>query len=57
MLVENGCYVGFGYIPFEEVEGEAALLRSYIEKYQDNKDTQQIIKGYLKDTQDVVRYF
>ena len=57
VLVENGCYVGFGYIPFEEVEGEAALLKSYIEKYQDNKDTQQIIKGYLKDTQDVVRYF
>ncbi|MCF8378331.1 MAG: GIY-YIG nuclease family protein [Bacteroidales bacterium] len=47
--VENGKYLGFGYINFE-LNGNLNIedLKSSIKKYPDNRDVQQIIRGYIK---------
>lgn len=48
VLVKNGKYMGFGYFDarHDEVTTESANL--YIDQKVDNKDTRQIIRGYLK---------
>ena len=52
--MENGKYIGFGYIDFE-LNGELAAddLRSCIKKYPDNRDVQQIIRAYVKRNKSV----
>lgn len=52
--MENGKYMGFGYIDFE-LNGELATddLRSCIKKYPDNRDVQQIIRAYVKRNKSV----
>jgi DNA polymerase-3 subunit epsilon len=47
--VENGRYLGFGYIDFE-LNGELRLedLKGCLKKYPDNRDVQQIIRAYVK---------
>lgn len=52
--MENGKYLGFGYIDFE-LNGELNLedLRGCIKKYPDNRDVQQIIRGYVKRNKSV----
>lgn len=49
VLVENGKYKGFGYIDFE-MNGELKFddLKGCITNYPDNRDVQQIIRGYVK---------
>ncbi|MFC6999861.1 exonuclease domain-containing protein [Rufibacter roseus] len=48
VCVENGCYLGFGY--FDESFSACGLedFKNVIKPYNDNKDTQQIIRGYLR---------
>ncbi|MGV3540428.1 MAG: exonuclease domain-containing protein [Rufibacter sp.] len=48
VVVDNGCYLGFGYV--DETFSASSLddFRSVIKPYNDNKDTQQIIRGYLR---------
>ena len=47
--MENGKYIGFGYIDFE-MSGELTTtdLKACIKKYPDNRDVQQIIRAYVK---------
>lgn len=47
--MENGKYAGFGYIDFE-TNGELHVddLKACLKKYPDNRDVQQIIRGYVK---------
>jgi DNA polymerase-3 subunit epsilon len=48
--MENGRYLGFGYIDFE-LNGELRTddLKACIKKYPDNRDVQQIIRAYIKN--------
>jgi len=49
VVVEHGKYLGFGYIDFE-LNGELNIhdLKACIKEYSDNRDVQQIIRGYVK---------
>lgn len=48
VLVKNGKYLGYGYFDalYDELTSDSANL--YIDQKADNKDTRQIIRGYLK---------
>lgn len=45
--IENGRYVGFGYVSAEESTNSLDMLHDCITNYQDNRDTQGIIRSYL----------
>ncbi|MCD4698191.1 MAG: GIY-YIG nuclease family protein, partial [Bacteroidales bacterium] len=49
VCVENGKYLGFGYVDFE-LNGHILTddLKACIKSYPDNKDVQQIIRSYIK---------
>lgn len=56
--IENGKYKGFGFATIKQINREnPENMKKYIEIYQDNKDTQRIIREYLKDTNDEVLYY
>ncbi len=46
--VENGKYIGFGYVNTEYIGNGIENLSDVIKIYPDNKDVQQIIRTYLK---------
>jgi DNA polymerase-3 subunit epsilon len=46
--VDNGKYIGYGYIDKDSCTADTGLLDDCISKYNDNRDVQQIIKTYLK---------
>ncbi|WP_210489004.1 exonuclease domain-containing protein [Rufibacter aurantiacus] len=48
VVVDNGRYLGFGY--FDESFSASSLedFKGVIKYYNDNKDTQQIIRGYMR---------
>ncbi|MBU8891770.1 MAG: GIY-YIG nuclease family protein [Bacteroidales bacterium] len=46
--IENGSYIGFGYIDTEFIGNDIENLSDVIKVYPDNKDVQQIIRTYLK---------
>ena len=48
VCVENGHYLGFGFI--DETFSAANLqdFKDVIKRYNDNKDVQQIIRGYMR---------
>lgn len=46
--IENGKYIGFGYINTEFMGNDIENLSDVISTYPDNKDVQQIIRSYLK---------
>ncbi len=46
--IENGKYIGFGYIDAEFIGNSIENLSDVIKVYPDNKDVQQIIRTYLK---------
>lgn len=47
--VENGKYIGFGYINTSEIQlNSTEELKCFIQNYPDNRDVQHIIKSYLK---------
>ncbi|MBT7827820.1 MAG: DNA polymerase III subunit epsilon, partial [Bacteroidetes bacterium] len=46
--VENGKYLGFGYVDIENFDGDIELLKDCVKPYDDNRDVQSIIKNYLK---------
>ncbi len=45
--VEDGKYIGFGYIDNSENISDPQALKSYITTYPDNRDARQVIKNYL----------
>ncbi|QHL86305.1 GIY-YIG nuclease family protein [Nibribacter ruber] len=48
VVVENGCYRGFGYIDESFCASTLQDFLDAIKPYNDNKDTQQILRGYLR---------
>jgi len=46
--IEKGKYLGFGFFPVNGNKIIVEELNNYIEKYNDNKDVQQIIRSYLR---------
>lgn len=48
VVVENGKYLGFGFVHRDEGISSAIHAKELIDYYQDNKDTKQIISGFLK---------
>jgi DNA polymerase-3 subunit epsilon len=46
--IENGRYMGFGYIDTESIGNDLENLSDVIKTYPDNRDVQQIIRTYLK---------
>lgn len=48
VLVNNGQYLGYGYVGIEEFVEDPDQLYNLIDTKRDNKDTRQIIRSYLK---------
>lgn len=46
--VENGRYIGFGYIELDDIGGNAGILHDIIKPFEDNRDAHMIIRGYLR---------
>ena len=46
--VENGRYMGYGYIDMHLMNGNIDVLHETIAPYDDNRDIQIIIKGYMR---------
>jgi DNA polymerase-3 subunit epsilon len=46
--VENGRYVGFGYVGLDEIDNSAGILHEIIIPFEDNRDAHVIIRGYLR---------
>jgi DNA polymerase-3 subunit epsilon len=47
VLIENNVFAGFGWMSKENSISDPAQIRDCITRYNDNRDIQQIIKGYL----------
>ena len=45
--ISNGRYNGFGFIPVDYAINDLEILHDCITKYNDNRDTHAIIRGYL----------
>ncbi len=45
--IENGRFVGFGYLSADFSSNNLDFLHDCIQKYNDNRDTRLIIKGYI----------
>lgn len=45
--IENGRFVGFGYLSTDDNSNNLEFLHDCIQKYNDNRDIRVIIKGYL----------
>lgn len=52
VLVENGEYKGFGYFSPELIHDHIEYIKDCIKYYPDNRDTQTIIKSYMRHHQD-----
>lgn len=48
ILVNNGQYLGYGYVDSTEVIENSSQAYAIIDSKRDNKDTRQIIRNYLK---------
>jgi DNA polymerase III subunit epsilon len=48
IMIENGKYIGYGYLCTEYNNGEIEGLISSINTYADNRDVQQILKNYIR---------
>lgn len=48
ILVENGCYKGFGFVDINEAFSKPSELRERVGNYADNRDIRQILRSYLK---------
>ena len=58
VLIEEGRYKGFGYIPTDQPVELVDQLRLYITPYEDNRHTQSLILGFLRQNQKAdIRYF
>lgn len=51
ILIENGKYKGFGFVPISEASRSPEDLKDWIKSYDDNRDIHHIIRGYLRQNQ------
>lgn len=49
--VENGRYMGFGYVELNEIGDNSGILHDIIKPFEDNRDAHVIIRGYLRKNQ------
>ncbi len=55
--VQNGKYLGFGYLAKDQVDGSTELMDDCIIGYRDNKEVRRIIISYLKKNKcEVIEY-
>jgi DNA polymerase-3 subunit epsilon len=47
VLIENGNYIGFGFMPKEESIGSIDLARNFIKPSKDNRVVQNLVNSYL----------
>ncbi len=47
VLIENKVFAGFGWMMKEDGIEDPACIKDHIKRYNDNRDIQQIIKGFL----------
>lgn len=58
VLIEEGRYRGFGYVPKSQPIELVDQLRLFITPYEDNRHTQSLILGYLRQQRSAdIRYF
>ena len=48
VLIENNVFAGFGWISIDNNLADSSQIKDYIKPYSDNRDVQQIIKGFLR---------
>ncbi len=48
VLIENNVFAGFGWISIDNNLVDSSQIKDYIKPYSDNRDVQQIIKGFLR---------
>ncbi len=46
--VENGKYVGFGYVDVDIVQSDSSVLHEAVRPFEDNRDVHVILRGYLR---------
>jgi DNA polymerase-3 subunit epsilon len=46
--IENGQYIGFGYLEVNEIGSDSGILHDSIRPFKDNRDIQVILRGYLR---------
>lgn len=58
VFIENGKYLGFGFIDLSYFNGSMDEFRDCIKEYSDNRDIQKIINGYLlkKKVERVIKF-
>lgn len=58
VMIENGRYAGFGYLPADTAIENVDSLREYLNSFADNRDVQTIIRGYLRShkVQKIIRF-
>ncbi|BDD10187.1 exonuclease [Fulvitalea axinellae] len=58
VVVENGRYLGFGFVPVEDAIESPEEFKTYINTYADNKDIRQILKSFLshKKPERIIKY-
>ncbi|MDQ3392888.1 MAG: exonuclease domain-containing protein [Bacteroidota bacterium] len=54
VIIENGVFLGFGYLPFDTAISNLEEAKSYIRPFKDNREVQSIIAGYLKKNKDKI---
>jgi DNA polymerase-3 subunit epsilon len=47
VLIENNVFAGFGWMSNDESINDPSRIKDFIKPYSDNRDVQQIIKGFL----------
>ena len=47
MLIENGNYIGFGFVSREESIGSLDLARNFVKPSKDNRVVQNLVNSYL----------
>ena len=48
ILIKNGSYFGYGYIPINQMNSSLEHWENFIEHHKENKDTRVILQGYLR---------
>ena len=56
VLIENGVYLGFGFIREENSSDELENYREYLRLQQDNRDIQRILRSFMTKNQDKITY-
>lgn len=58
ILIENGVYIGYGYLPFFHMSKSIELWKEAIEHQHEDRDARTIIRYYLRKNKDLnIRHF